>query len=145
MSRDIFLKFPAIFLPKFVDITYKTKSRVIFIELRLLEYCWQHPDPNLEFLQLQAYSNFGGIYRLPTGRLDGMSLTSSQDKIIVYLANFYKYLSATCNYCISVFTMLELNYILVYEKKYSTYIHNLLLNFLITSIRLAIGYSKVVV
>ncbi len=69
MRRDLFLKFSAIFLPKFVDITYKTKSRVIqyIIELRLLEYCWQ-PDPNLEFLQLQAHSNFGGIYRLPNGR-----------------------------------------------------------------------------
>jgi hypothetical protein len=74
MSRDIFLKFPAIFLPKFVDITYKTKSRVIYhwttvvtTSSRILQYCW-HPDSNLEFLQLQAHPNFGGIYRLPTGR-----------------------------------------------------------------------------
>jgi hypothetical protein len=39
----------------------KPRSESYIIELRLLEYC-------LEFLQLQAHSNFGGIYRLPVGR-----------------------------------------------------------------------------
>ncbi len=45
------------------------------MELRLLECC-QHPNPNLEFPQLQAHSNIAGI------KLNGMSVTSSQDYML---------------------------------------------------------------
>jgi hypothetical protein len=75
-SSDKFLKFPAIFLvSKFVDMRYETKIQRILlhhtsyiIELRLLEYCCSRPDPyNIEFPQLQAHFNIGGIERLPPG------------------------------------------------------------------------------
>jgi hypothetical protein len=63
MSRDIFQKFPARQISSAIrgyDI------EVFVIELRLLEYYW-HSDSNLEFPQLKAHSNIGGIERLPHG------------------------------------------------------------------------------
>jgi hypothetical protein len=60
MGRDI-LNCPSDF-----SITYETKIQTIHhwtTVVRLLECCW-HLDPNLEFPQLSAYFNIGGIERL---------------------------------------------------------------------------------
>ncbi len=68
---DILLKFPA-------------RSEASIIELRLLECCW-HPDPNLEFPKLQAHSNMVGTEGIESLPLDEMSVTSSQDDVIIII------------------------------------------------------------
>jgi hypothetical protein len=65
MKREIFQKFPARFLPKFVDITHDTKIRTI------------HHRTTVVRIFLPAHSNIEELNVFP---MDGMSLTSSQDR-----------------------------------------------------------------